>query len=103
MENQESNEYNWKPDENISFKQTYYWVWLVYQGKLIIAHPPQLSEVDAYRQGTELFSDKVFRVVGLMTKDRAEATRIIKARYLKMSKDLDGALRRAKHEGGSNG
>jgi len=87
----------------LSMLNEYYWIWAVYQGRLVIVGP-KTNETDAYKLGSEKLPC-VFNIERLRTRDRAQATRIIKAKYLESSGNLEQAMKRANHpdKGENNG
>lgn len=75
----------------------YWWVWTIHQGRLIVFSPPYSTEDEAGTYGFQKMGGG-YEVSVLKTRDSAEATRAIKRRIFDRTRNLDGALKRAKHE-----
>ena len=76
----------------------YFWVWAISeQGKLAVFKPPYITEEEASSYGFSHLGSN-FEVTQLTTKDMAEATRVIKRIIFERTRDLDGALRHARHK-----
>ena len=73
----------------------YFWAYAIYMGKLVIDGFYRTSQ-DAYNFAYQKVPVR-FEVICLGTRDRAKAVNIIKHQVLESTRDLDFALKRAKH------
>lgn len=72
-----------------------WWVWTLKNGRLIIDGSFDTEE-DANTRGIQVFHGD-FKVSYTQTRDRRLATQAIKHDLLTMTKDLDQAIKRARH------
>ena len=80
----------------MGIKQTYFWAYANYQGKLVILGA-FLTREQAYQTAyTKLPS--TFQIIELQTKDQSKATQIIKFQVLNITSNLDYSLQRSKHQ-----
>ncbi len=76
----------------------YYWVWCVFENRLVILGPHN-SEQEANEVGYSEIPVP-FSVEKLETRSKPRAFSIIKRKYLGETKDLHGALQNSMHEKG---
>ena len=89
-------DYNRTTTGEVKPKQTYFWAYAIYQGKLLIDGVYR-TESDAYTFAAKHIPVR-FEVVELNTRNEARATQEIKHITLEQTEDLDFSIQRARHK-----
>lgn len=75
----------------------YYWIWAIKNGRLVVVGS-EPSEQEAYRFGYSKLGDVEFHVVALPTRNMDTAVRMIKAKVLDRTANLDFSIKRARRK-----
>ena len=86
-----------RANRGVSHGHTYYWIWCVKDGKLIVVGC-KTSEQEAYQFGYSKLSDTDFRIEPLPTRDMNSAVRMLKGKLLDKTANLDMSIKRAKRK-----